>query len=259
MAVAHSDVFSWWISVKKEQPPASWNTYFERVRDGMEGADLLIAPSQAMMEYIRNIYQVTTPGKVIYNGRDARTFYPAQKEPFIFSMGRIWDEAKNIRLLMDAAPAIRYPIKLAGDTSFAGNTSQPEQAPITYLGKLPVSGIAAHLSTASVYVLPALYEPFGLSVLEAALSGCALVLGDIGSLREIWGGNALYVDPADAGALADAVNYLMEDEAVRTAYAGKAFEQASRYSARSMAEKYWQAYSWLLQEKSYLLQQETIR
>ncbi len=32
--------------------------------------------------------------------------------------------------------------------------------------------------------LPARYEPFGLSVLEAALSGCALVLGDIPSLRE---------------------------------------------------------------------------
>ena len=34
--------------------------------------------------------------------------------------------------------------------------------------------------------LPARYEPFGLSILEAALSGCALVLGDLPSLRELW-------------------------------------------------------------------------
>jgi glycogen(starch) synthase len=48
--------------------------------------------------------------------------------------------------------------------------------------------------------LPARYEPFGLSVLEAALSGCALVLGDIASLREVWGGAACYVRPGDSRA-----------------------------------------------------------
>src|SRR5690625_7216151 len=35
------------------------------------------------------------------------------------------------------------------------------------------------LRQASVFVMPSRYEPFGLSVLEAALSGCALILSDI--------------------------------------------------------------------------------
>jgi hypothetical protein len=47
-------------------------------------------------------------------------------------------------------------------------------------------------------VLPARYEPFGLSVLEAALSGCALVPGDIASLRGNWDGVAEFVCPDDA-------------------------------------------------------------
>ena len=57
-------------------------------------------------------------------------------------------------------------------------------------------------AAAAIYALPARYEPFGLSVLEAAQHGCALVLGDIDSLRENWDGAALFVDPDDAGALA---------------------------------------------------------
>jgi hypothetical protein len=104
IVAAHSDVFSWWLSVKDGQPPADWNTYFGRVQAGIQGAHFLIAPSITMMHAVRKIYDVTVPGAVIYNGRSSEMFYPAQKEPFIFSMGRIWDEAKNISLLADAAP-----------------------------------------------------------------------------------------------------------------------------------------------------------
>jgi glycogen synthase len=53
---------------------------------------------------------------------------------------------------------------------------------------------------ASIYALPARYEPFGLSALEAALSGCALILGDIPSLREVWLEAAPYVSPDDESA-----------------------------------------------------------
>jgi hypothetical protein len=67
------------------------------------------------------------------------------------------------------------------------------------LGELPRDALAARAGAASIYALPARYEPFGLSVLEAALSGCALVLGDIASLRETWGDAAVYVPPTTRG------------------------------------------------------------
>ena len=54
---------------------------------------------------------------------------------------------------------------------------------------------------AAIYALPARYEPFRLEVLEAAAPGCALVLGDIASLRELWDGAALFVAPDDDRAL----------------------------------------------------------
>ena len=256
LVVAHSDVYSWWLSVKKEAPPVKWNTYYERVRDGLQQADLIIAPSGAMMNHIRRIYSVDTPVQVIYNGRNPETFHPVHKEGFIFSMGRIWDEAKNIQLLIDAAPYMHDPVRVAGDNSFAGNHCVLENTNITYLGKLPVREIATQLSAASVYVLAATYEPFGLSVLEAALSGCVLVLGDIDSLKEIWNDSAVYINTADAHALADTVNYLMKDEAVRLQYAQRAMEQAKKYTTAVMADRYMLVYSRLLQHKKHLLQQE---
>ncbi len=256
--VAHSDVWSWWLSVKGEFPPTEWSEYFKRVTDGLQSADYLIAPSKWMMNCIRKIYSATTPGEVIYNGRSAETFYPASKENYVFSMGRIWDEAKNIQLLVEAASHIGYPIKLAGDNSFEGNSIHTAGSNINYLGKLSVQQVASQLSTAAVYVLPARYEPFGLSVLEAALCGCALVLGKTGSLEEIWNDSAIYVDPHDATALADAVNYLMSNETVLAAYAERAMKQAMNYTTTTMAESYLSVYYQMLQQEKQILSRQII-
>ena len=73
------------------------------------------------------------------------------------------------------------------------------------LGRLDERRWPSGWPRAAIYALPARYEPFGLSALEAALSGCALVLGDIPSLREVWGDAAVFVPPDDAGGLRDAL------------------------------------------------------
>ncbi len=69
--------------------------------------------------------------------------------------------------------------------------------------------MAGWLGRASIFALPARYEPFGLLPLEAALSGCALVLGDIPSLREVWGDAAWFVPPDDRDALTAAIGSLI--------------------------------------------------
>jgi glycogen synthase len=109
-----------------------------------------------------------------------------------------------------------------------------------------------------VYVLPAKYEPFGLSALEAALAGCALVLGDIPTLREIWQDAAIYVDTTDAKALADAVNTIIEDDSKRKGLSNKAKARASNFSAETMAENYWQIYRQMVAQNVKQKEKETI-
>jgi hypothetical protein len=114
------------------------------------------------------------------------------------------------------------------------------------LGRLPFSTLASWLSRASIYALPARYEPFGLSALEAGMPGCALVLGDLPSLREVWGKAALFVPPDDSEALKAAIENLIKDDAARKALAARARERALQYTTRRMARGYLRAYSDLL-------------
>ena len=252
--VAHSDVFSWWLAVKESYPPIEWNEYFRRVYKGLQGADLLIAPSNALLKDIQKIYLPGAPCKVIYNGISSTRFYPGTKQPVVSSIGRIWDEAKNIRLLVEASKNVPYQVRLAGDTSFKNGSFDATGANIVHLGKLSSASIARELSKAAVYALPAKYEPFGLSVLEAALSGCALVLGDIASLKEIWGDCALYVDPHNAAELARTISHLFENEKLRLQYAQKAMQRAKKYRGAAMAKNYLRVYSGLLKSKSSLVE-----
>src|SRR5207248_901575 len=102
------------------------------------------------------------------------------------------------------------------------------------------------MSRAAIFVLPALYEPFGLSVLEAGLAGCALVLGNIASLREIWGDAAIFVDPTDDRALEVALRTLTTDKKMCRQMGEKARKRALEFTSERMADRYAFAYSSLV-------------
>jgi glycosyltransferase involved in cell wall biosynthesis len=254
--VAHSDVFSWWWAVKGAEPPESWQEYYERVQAGLNGAGLVIAPSQVMLENIQNLYAPSSPIKVIYNWRAAEHFYIGEKLPEAMTMGRIWDDAKNIKCLLQAATQMDAGIRVAGENAFGQNQYNGNGANTRFLGKLDVHQVAKELATAAVFVLPAKYEPFGLSALEAAHSGCALVLGDIPSLREIWQDAALFVPTEDATALASTINQLLDDKQMQQQFAAKAKERAKAFTPGLLAPKYLHAYHQLVRQQE-LIKQET--
>jgi glycosyltransferase involved in cell wall biosynthesis len=114
------------------------------------------------------------------------------------------------------------------------------------LGRLSAAAIRHRYRRASIYALPARYEPFGLSVLEAAAAGCALVLGDIASLRENWCGAAAFVAPDDHAALASTLRRLIADRDERIDLGHRAAARAQMFSAARMANAYSQLYRSLL-------------
>jgi glycosyltransferase involved in cell wall biosynthesis len=140
----------------------------------------------------------------------------------------LWDEAKNAAALARIAPSLSWPVLMAGEG--------------TSLGRLSAEAIADWYAKAAIYALPARYEPFGLSVLEAALSGCALVLGDISSMREIWGDTAMFVPPDNARALRGTIESLIADDALRADLAARSYRRALTYTAKRMAQRYLDVY-----------------
>lgn len=242
LVVAHSCVLSWWQAVHGEAAPAGWDEYRRRVARGLAGAALVAAPTRTMLESLAANYGFAGAGLVLANGRSAETFRPGAKQPYVFAAGRFWDMAKNLSALQAVAPLLPWPVRVAGSTAHPEGGCVPPLH-VEFLGELGAQALARELAQASIYCLPARYEPFGLSVLEAALSGCALVLGDIASLRETWGPAALYVPPGDHPALRATLVRLINDPAGRVSLGAAARERGLCFTTARMADDYLSAYA----------------
>jgi len=245
LLVAHSCVLSWWKAVHGT-PAVGWDRYHEEVTRSLHAANLVVTPTHAMMRCLQEHYGRLVRADVIPNGLNPSRFHVAPKEPFVLSAGRLWDAGKNYGALSQVAGEVAWPIVVAGSAISPDGHAQ-EVAGVEYVGALTPDKLAEWYARASIYALPARYEPFGLTALEAALSGCALVLGDIDSLREVWGDAACYVPPDDARALRDALNDLSADPEKLATFAALAQARAHRYDAEQLAARYWNAY-WSLSD-----------
>lgn len=243
----HSCVLTWWRAVHRCDAPADWDRYRALARRALDRADLLAVPTGALLDDLRAVYQRLPPTRVIPNGRSipADDTAACHRERLVLSVGRIWDEAKNAALLTQASAAIDGRVVLVGPGDDAPERCAQGIARdnrVKRLGPLSEAGVLSWLSRAAVFAEPARYEPFGLAALEAALCGCALVLGDIPSLREVWGDAAAFVSPDDPESLAHAVNGLLADPARRSQAARAAHAVALRFSPAATADSYLDSY-----------------
>lgn len=238
----HSCVASWWRAVKGQPLPPCWSRYRSEVERSLGAANMVTAPSAAMLGSIRQNYAVQLRDRrVVPNGRRRERFYEVSKEPFVLAAGRLWDEGKNIKALTNVAPTLPWPVYLAGEQQRPDGTGSSFLG-CTALGQLSTTELASWYARAAIYVLPARYEPFGLSVLEAALSGCALVLGDIPTLREVWQDAAIFVSPDATDRLQSALQSLMKDPAMLQCMAARARERAHVFTQQGMVAGYLGAY-----------------
>lgn len=249
LVVGHSCVYSWFEAVHRSEPTADWTQYKRRVRQGLLHANLVTAPTAAALDALRRHYGPFRSIGPIYNGWDAPDDVMSRSDDVVFCAGRLWDPAKNIATLHRAAKEIYGPVFAAG--SIGGPDGQRiELACIRHLGHLDQGALQEWYHRTAVFVLPSVYEPFGLAALEAALAGCALVLGDIPSLREVWADAAIFVPPQDHRALARQVNRLLEDTRLRRYYARRARQTARTYTLRRMAGQYHRSYCHLIQKQA---------
>jgi glycogen synthase len=246
VVVAHSCVLSWWRSVHDEDAPAHWANYRRRTRAGLHAADLVVAPTRAFLQQIQALYGPLRRTLCIWNGCPL-VEGTAAKEPLIFAAGRVWDKGKNLQALAATAHRLAWPLAIAG----AGAPPHGNGDDAPWLGPLSAEAIQRWYARAAVFVLPARYEPFGLAALEAAMARCALVLGDLPTLRELWDGAALFVAPDDPDELVSALNALAADAELRALLGDLARSRAQGYSAARMTAGYLEAYAGLLAERSH--------
>ncbi|HYD88106.1 MAG TPA: glycosyltransferase family 4 protein [Vitreimonas sp.] len=234
VGACHSCLASWWRDVRGGEMPAEFRMRTEWLARGYRACRVLMAPSAAFAASTFSLYGVRP--HVVLNGRGNRgRIADSRKQRVALTAGRLWDDGKNFGALDKAAARMRYPLVAAGPLVGANGTLvSPRNA--RALGPLSEAKLDRWMNRAAVFVSIARYEPFGLCVLEAAQAGCALVLSDIPSFRELWSGAAMFVPLDDDEAVSRAVNLLIENEAVRSGCVARSVELARRYRPEAMAD-----------------------
>lgn len=245
LVAAHSCVSSWWKACRTTPLPPEWANYERWVAQSVARAGLLVAPTAAFLAEFQSLHGCAARARVIPNGRFAARFKPGVKRRIVLAAGRVWDDAKNIALLCKAAGDIDVPIAVAGEM-VAPDGSVFNGDGLAALGRLSAAEMARWMAEAAIFAAPARYEPSGLSILEAALSGCALILSDIPTLRELWDGAATFIDPDDVQGLRRAIRMLSEMPQLAASDGRKARERAAAYTAERMGDLYWRAYQDLM-------------
>jgi glycosyltransferase involved in cell wall biosynthesis len=248
VTVIHSCVTTWWSAVHGGALPDDLAWRAAMVREGLDRSDLVVAPSQSFAAAVTRDYDLHSSVVAVPNGRN-NPHAPTEGSPAAMALtaGRLWDAGKNVAAFDRAAALSSLSFQAAGPLE-GPNGSRVRLDHAKPLGNVAADDLAALLAQRPIFVSAALYEPFGLAVLEAAQAGCALVLADRPVFRELWGEAALFVDPLDEHAIAAAVDRLARDGDERDRLGAAACARASRYTPDRTAAAMLVLYGPLLRE-----------
>jgi len=180
----------------------------------------------------------------------------SQYVPYFACMTARHFEAKNTILAIKAWRIFRERTGLPHQLLIGGGTSEKGRARLTeaiggregckLLGFVPDESFSSFLHSAEAFIIPSLYEGFGLPALEAMACGAPLISSNRASLPEVGGDAALYFDAADAEQLACLMIHVATDQALRTRMISQGKAQAQRFTYTESARNILSLYRQLL-------------
>ena len=233
-------------------------------------ADKIIAVSENTKNDVHDLFGVEGDKvSVIHNGVDKRFFidpscsmedlqkefsrrFGITKKYFLFT-GTL-EPIKNIPNLLKAFRMLKddqkekgkeydYQLVMAGKKGwraddFVQNAKDLGLAEdVKFLGYVEAEDFVKLLKGAELFVMPSLYEGFGMTVLEALAVKAPCVVSEIGSLKEICSDSVEYCNPKDAKDIAKKIEMVLDDQAKKEEMKKKGYEQAKKFSWDRCAEK----------------------
>mgnify|MGYP005832122285 CR=1 FL=1 len=243
---------------KKDLCRLNWFTDYT-----VRNADKLIAISCSTKNDLLKLY----PGlqeekiKVIYHGYDKNLFneniskekineiksrYKLHVSRYMIYVGAL-QPRKNLNVLIDAFENLRRDEKykdmslvIAGDFGWMYDDflkKVKNNPTITVTGKFKTKDLPALLAGAEVFVLPSLYEGFGLPVIEAMACGVPVVAANNSSLGEILEDSGILYKPNNAVQLERSLREILEDSILRDRLKKKGLERVKDFSWKKCARE----------------------
>lgn len=195
---------------------------------------------------------------VIPPGVDVDTFRPLRPgerkvetglpDRYIFCLSRI-DSNKGHDLLLNAFNIVRSSIPEV-HLVIGGGSPEPQQTELEVLsvvqriieqnnmssrvhitGYVPDELLVAFFQQAELFVLPSIFEPFGMTALEAMACGKPVIASKLGGIKEVisLGENGLLIDPSNTDEFADAMIMLLKDQQLLESMGQRACESVREY------------------------------
>ncbi|MCS7232061.1 MAG: glycosyltransferase family 1 protein [Elusimicrobiota bacterium] len=215
----------------------------------LNSAYRIVSVSETIKKEINELFKISKDKVfVIYEGVDTKKFYHLDNNEktilkkfygiegdFILAIGHS-HPIKNLSGVIKAYEILKqkYKIKLIVVGYF--NTKIVFPKDVIYLGHIPNENLYILYTTAKCFVFPTLHEGFGLPPLEAMACGCPVVVSNRGSLPEVCGDAAVYVDPYNPQDIANGILKVLTDENLRQQLIKKGFEQVKKFTWRRSVE-----------------------
>ena len=229
--------------------------------------------TKLQQEKIEQLYGFTSDNIVVISpGVDVHNFQPFNPnkekiktdlpEKYIFCLSRI-DANKGHDLLLHAFDIVRKEIPDI-HLVIGGGSPKPQQTEVKVLatmkrivheknmhkrvhimGYVPDDKLVASYQQAELFALPSIFEPFGMTVLEAMACGIPVIVSKFGGIRTVIssGKNGLLIDPANKREFAEAIIKLLKNRSLSSKLGQEGCNTIHKYfSWEAIAEKHMSFY-----------------
>lgn len=239
------------------------------MKHGLREASKIITVSNFSKKEISEHYRLDPESiDVVYNGFSSHEYFPIQNKeknvdkykkilkkynistPYILFVGRL-EIKKNLpdfilafaklkqkykiphKLVLVGSPGYRYEDIEANiyESQLKDDVIEP--------GYVDQKDMNILMNFADIFVLPSLYEGFGIPVLEAMSAGTSVACSNIGSLKEVGGDACQYFDPENKADMAEKIFKLISDNNLKHKLKTRGFENIKRFSWKKCARETW--------------------
>ncbi|MDQ6662796.1 MAG: glycosyltransferase family 4 protein [Acidobacteriota bacterium] len=225
--------------------------FADQARHAAAEADRIIAVSAFTAHQVETLLDVDPARiRVIHHGVRALTVHPPAREKIILSVGAI-QARKNIARLVQAFESAPpdWTLVLAGSHGFGSDAilrrieKSPRRSQIRLTGYVTSAELARWYARATIFAFPSLDEGFGMPVLEAMAAGVPVVSSNRSALPEVCGNAALLASPDNVDEIAECLNRVIQDDALRETLIERGKQRAAEFTWRKAANATWDVYS----------------
>lgn len=239
-------------------------------------ADRIIAVSHSTKKDVEEIFKIPSEKiDVIYSGLDKRFFeesrISSQKvlekygitKKYILFLGTL-EPSKNIIRLLEAFAKFKeksnhfangqnskfdYQLVLAGKRGWLSQEylriikDLGLGKDVIFTGYIVGDELVPLFRNSQFFIMPSLYEGFGMTVLESFATGTPAIISKVSSLPEIAGDAAYFIDPMNKEDMIEAMLKFSRDENMRNEFKAKGLEQVKKFDWQKTARETLEIYN----------------